>query len=461
MPRQLPDEWVKGTKRSLNVAVDLGLRGVPAGNLSIYKAPPSKNCKTLFCRWLPPEEEDSRPFQGRTNGGKGKRKYLEGTTGHEDPFLAGKAAITWCKEQRQFLQQLGIEKDYQAEHSLHHYWDIWFASFQQKANKSKKQRRDQLNRWQGEGWGIGQQEWSHKSIDKINALDLQGYFQLLDDRGSGASQKEGQRTLLNHLWATALHDFPQLPKFIYPKIKRSNEEVENFTKQEWEKIGKKVIELSGGVANTTLTKQEYMALEFNPSNRCCERNWVDFYDCLMMMWFFFLRAEDMPRLRSEWFMQRDGKITLYLKRTKADRSKHETFPFRPDGHRVTKRILERKPKGYLSFPHYQRKDWEEQDSRVVKTLNFLLKKVVSMCGIEKRKVTWTVVRHTAFMLTLQDMPELGRQEYFRTFADNGHTGDDMLRDNYVAKTRRREVAEKAQEQIPPSSWTLVKRVSLD
>ena len=97
MPKELPDEWVKGTKKSLNVAVDLGLRGVPAGNLVIYKAPPSKNCKTLFCRWLPPEEEDTRPFKGRTNGGKGKRKFLEGTTGYEDPIQAGKAAITRCK----------------------------------------------------------------------------------------------------------------------------------------------------------------------------------------------------------------------------------------------------------------------------------------------------------------------------------------------------------------------------
>ena len=53
MPKQLPDEWVSGKKKSLNVATDLGLRGVPAGNLVIYKCPPSKNSKLLMCRWLP------------------------------------------------------------------------------------------------------------------------------------------------------------------------------------------------------------------------------------------------------------------------------------------------------------------------------------------------------------------------------------------------------------------------
>ena len=109
---KVPEEWISGEKKSLNV-YDLGLKGVPAGNLSIYRYPPPKNSKLLLCRWLPSEEEDTRPFNGRTNGGKGKRKYLEGTTGYEDPIRAGHSAISWCVEQRKKLQKLGEDKQYQ------------------------------------------------------------------------------------------------------------------------------------------------------------------------------------------------------------------------------------------------------------------------------------------------------------------------------------------------------------
>ena len=80
MSKQLPDDWISGKKRTLNVTTDLGFRNVPAGNLTISKYPPSKNSEVLFCRWLALEDEDTRPYKGRTNEGTGKRKYLEGTT---------------------------------------------------------------------------------------------------------------------------------------------------------------------------------------------------------------------------------------------------------------------------------------------------------------------------------------------------------------------------------------------
>ena len=46
--------------------------------------------KGLYCRWLPAPEEDIRPEAIKYTGGtsKGKRKYLEGTTGEEDPYIA-------------------------------------------------------------------------------------------------------------------------------------------------------------------------------------------------------------------------------------------------------------------------------------------------------------------------------------------------------------------------------------
>ena len=95
MAKQLPDNW-----STLNVGNDLGLRGDYPRNLAVYKV---KGTKLLGCRWLPAEEEDTRPNQGRTNGGK--RKYIFGRTGCDDPFQAGKTVIIWCKEQRKDLQK--------------------------------------------------------------------------------------------------------------------------------------------------------------------------------------------------------------------------------------------------------------------------------------------------------------------------------------------------------------------
>jgi hypothetical protein len=460
MPKDLPENWVLGKQKSLNVATDLGLRGVPAGNLFVCKYPPSKNSKLLWCRWLPTEEEDTREFQGRTNGGQGKRKSLEGTTGFEDPFHAGKAAITWCIEQRKQLQALGEEKKYQSKHSLQHYWGVWWNACQD-SDKSPRGKKEQLGRWQGKGWGIGEQKWSHKSIDEVNALDLEDYFKLLDARRSGAKQKEGQRTLLNHLNKAGRKDFPLLPPFIFPKISKQKTEVENFSKEEWDQICNKVIELSGGVANKTLTLKQYESLELSPKNKFNQRHWVDFYDCLMLMWFFYLRAEDMPRLKSEWFIDQGDEVRLYLEETKGDRSKHQTFHYRPDGHRFWKRMDRRRPKGYLAFPLYSRVEGNEQMSNVKEMLNLMLKRVVDLCHIKKRKVVWTVVRHTAFTLTLEEMPELGVPPAIDTFASNGHTSAQMLRDTYLYKIEREQTAKRAQKKIKSSSWSLVKRVQID
>ena len=461
MPKDLPEDWLSGERKSLNVATDLGLRGVPAGNLFICRYAPSKNSKLLWCRWLPTEEEDTREHQGRTNGGKGKRKYLEGTTGCQDPFQAGRAAITWCVEQRKQLQAIGEEKKYQSQHSLHHYWEIWWSAYQDRTDKSPRSKKDTLGRWQGKGWGIGEQKWAHKSIDEVNALDLEEYFKLLDARGSGAKQKEGQKTLLNHLNKEARKDFPMLQPFIYPTIRKQKNEVENFSREEWDLICSKVIDLSGGVANKTLTPKQYEELDWSPKNKFNQRHWVDFYDCLMLMWFFYLRAEDMPRLKSEWFIDQGSEVRLFLETTKGDRSKHETFHYRPDGHRFWIRMNKRRPKGYLSFPQYHRVEGDEQMSNVKETLNEMLKRVVDLCHIKKRKVVWTMVRHTSFTLTLEEMPELGVPPVIDTFASNGHTSAQMLRETYLYKIEREMTAKRAQQKIKSSSWSLQRRVVVD
>ena len=93
------------------------------------------------------------------------------------------------------------------------------------------------------------------------------------------------------------------------------------------------------------------------------------------------------------------------------------------------------------------------------TLNDLLRYVAEQCGITKRDtVHWTMIRHTAFRLTLQEMPELGTEPYINTFAANGHTSAEMLRKRYLKTIDRQNVADKARAKLKPSDWSLIKRV---
>ena len=75
MPKELSDDWLSGDRLTLNVREDLGLKGqgVPA-DLRVFLKP-SKS-KSLYAAYLPAEEDDLRPHQGRTKGGKGKRKVI-------------------------------------------------------------------------------------------------------------------------------------------------------------------------------------------------------------------------------------------------------------------------------------------------------------------------------------------------------------------------------------------------
>ena len=70
MPKELPAKW-----RTLNIRDDLGIRrnGVPA-DLRIFKRSGSPN---LYASFLPAIEDDPRPNQGRTKGGK--RKVIDGS----------------------------------------------------------------------------------------------------------------------------------------------------------------------------------------------------------------------------------------------------------------------------------------------------------------------------------------------------------------------------------------------
>ena len=54
MAKQLPEDWINGKKTTLNVSVDLGIKGSYPSNLFVLK---QKGHKKLSCRWKPFEDE--------------------------------------------------------------------------------------------------------------------------------------------------------------------------------------------------------------------------------------------------------------------------------------------------------------------------------------------------------------------------------------------------------------------
>lgn len=96
-----------GTLHTLNVVRDLGGKAnIPHTSLSVVRQKPSANSrktKNLQWRFLPEKAYDPRPFAGKTNRGRGKRIYLEGTCGTTDPLEAAKVAVDASRRKCQNL----------------------------------------------------------------------------------------------------------------------------------------------------------------------------------------------------------------------------------------------------------------------------------------------------------------------------------------------------------------------
>ena len=138
--------------------------------------------------------------------------------------------------------------------------------------------------------------------------------------------------------------FPTFPEIKKPK----SNQVVHIRKDDWKKLLKGINALSGKNAGKTLSISEYENLPFNKNKLDNERNWVDLHDALLVEWFFYLRAEDMPRLRVEWFTKikdEDGtEIQLDLEETKGDREKHTSTHYRPEAVEFWERLSERRGK---------------------------------------------------------------------------------------------------------------------
>jgi hypothetical protein len=459
--KDLPEEWTNGTLNTLYVVRDLGLKksGVPADLRITRKS--GKTTKVLYAQYLPAEDDDSRPHAGRTRNGIGRRIVRESSTGFSDPFQAGRAAIEWVLEDQRIAKAKKAQQEQDAHHTLHTYWEKWLAkeTRRREGSRGAARLRDEILKWEGEGYGIKHQPWSNKPVDRINTLDLEDYWSLLDQRRTPTSDMSGtkkqQKTLIRKLLTEARQDFPHLRIPDFPEISSQKQQVRHLKREEWDLLLKTVVELSKGAARQDLSISEYQNLQFSKGNNQNQRNWVDLYDCLNLMWFFYLRAEDLPRIKAEWFQDRGDEIVCLLEVTKGDRDKHQTTTYRPDAVENWRRMNQRRPKGFLVFPHTKRSAGET-NSTLKRTWNLLLQQALDACGITSKDITMTNIRHTAFRLTLEDAPELGQPPAIHAFAENGMTSAKMLQETYLRFIEQESTAKKVRAKIKPGAWSMVR-----
>ena len=72
-------------------------------------------------------------------------------------------------------------------------------------------------------------------------------------------------------------------------------------------------------------------------------------------------------------------------------------------------------------------------------------------------MTMTNIRHTAFRLILEEVPDLGRQPDIHAFAANGNTSVEMLQETYLRFIEHESTAEKVRAKVKPDKWALTRR----
>ena len=417
------------------------------------------NSAMIYAQYLPDEADDIRPYKGRSKNGKGKRLVVQQSMDTDDVITAAKRSIEWVKEVEQNNIATKAQQEEETANNLGKYWEKYISLVaQEKNNKRNPDRwfREEKLKWDATEYGLKNQIWSKKSVDKITSTDYRNYFALLEKRsrqrnGSNGSGMQGQqKTLINKLLALAEEDFVGHSFPSFPPISKQFKQVCHLTMAEWTTLTSAVFDKTQGKELLTYTPSDYDKLPFNPRNKDNIRNWVDLFDALMLQWFFYLRAEDMYRLKTDWFKaQDDGTWVCNLETTKADRPIHQTTHYRPDISYVKRIIARKKDFEYVIFPYLPRPLNNESESHVLESLNHLLKKVIgeAIPSFPSSDRKWTTIRHTAFRLTLEEFPELGQVPKINSFAANGHTSEAMLRKNYLNYIQSESVASEARKVI--------------
>ena len=453
MKTPIPQKWNSLNVHDFRSALSIGNKNSYPTNLYIKR---QSNSPYLFADWLPPVDIDNRIRTSK------KRRSISCSTGTDNPKEAAKIAIAWCIDYQKKL--LAVRDAIAGKHPLTFYWEKYFPrelQTQEKTRGFKKWKREELRKWNAESYGLAHQPFSKVPLDQITKQHWRDYFDLLEHRAqtrnnsNGSGTKAEMKTLINKLFDIAADDYSghKFPDF--PVITKQYKQVAHLKKSQWEALLKTVNELSGGAAKKSLTPEEYFNLEFK-FNRYNQRNWVDLHDALLLQWFFFFRSEDMGRLRSEWFEESGDVVTCNLLETKGDREIHETENYRVDAHKFWRRLNKRKPQGFLVAPHVSR----QSENGVRNLLNHLLKYAIEASGIKfQGGQSWTTIRHTAFRLMLEDVPDLGKYPEITSFAKNGHTSAEELQRTYLNYISDKKLASKIRQNAPTSEYTLVKRIA--
>ena len=429
---------------------------------------PSKS-KNIYAKWMPLATEDPRPNQGRIKGaGKTKRTPIESSMQTDDPTEAAKRAIKWFKKKStEYSVGVDVDNDY----SLSRYWERWSNREFEKLRRNKqakvKFRRDTLLKWDAKEWGVSYQSWAIKSVDEINHLDFADYFSLLERRAkknnasNGSGMKEQQKAFIRALMKEARIDFPNLQIPDFPPISRQTKQVTHLNHEQWELLIRTVKEECDFVVNKPMDYKQYQSLSCS-YRRDNQRNWVDLYDALLLEYFFFLRSEDMHRLKSEWF-QNDGtgNYQCLLEETKRDRDIHLTQSFRPEADGYMRKMKARRPKkGYLIFPLMLRPDEGGAENKVRNLLNHLLRKAVAKClpDFDLGKKPWTTIRHTTIRLMLEDDSSLWVGYKLRDFASNCHTSPEQILTTYIQPIQAGQTAKETREKLRSKGWSSGTRV---
>ena len=162
--------------------------------------------------------------------------------------------------------------------------------------------------------------------------------------------------------------------------------------EQWNAILEYVISASGGACQESLTEEEYYNLPHKFQNVISIRNWVDFYDALMVQFYFSIRPQDIKRIKPQMFSVEEGDWDIVIFRIKGKTGlEKKTENYRNGATGVVSEILKRKGNlEYLVFPDLDR---STQKFGVDVKLNALLKHAIDeVCPEYRGDVDWTMVK---------------------------------------------------------------------
>jgi len=422
------------TRDQVRLAAE-GVRGTYPHSLTIYRR--------MSANWYAAFYAD-KDLLGLQGVGRGKR--ITSSMGTTDRQEAIKRAKAWAQGKQQELiaiRDRGIEEK---ASSLEHYWNLHIENLQrqQKVGIVKQRKIDeQKYLWKTkEGHGLGQQEFVSKNITSITNGEILDYFDRLEEKGLGTKQRASIKTLLRCLYEIAMrHDYPEINYPRFPRLGNKSQGAPTyFTSSEWLRLLRIIQRLSGGNAGRVLDRAAFLSVPFSKANNLCERNFVELYDCLLLMNHCLLRVQDLYRIRVNHIAPYADKKTglsaleISLPDPKTKQLK-KTYSTTERAIEYWKRIKARSEKkdSYCFLPQYDRPPGNPENGRTYKVLRQCFKAALKEADLETdsfgRAHTLTSVRHTAFMLVLERNE--GRID-LQTLAQNGHTSVEMLSRTYLA-----------------------------